>query len=337
MTFVSLLFFLFKSSASVDIPFSVPIVREPTAEGIPLAIPLSLASNHSQVKISMIDCGNVFSIQTAFISSYSGSIHHTPLSYFKSPNRPMWTVGVSPPLSVVCVDGKQIGFFDYYEPPILSVPSNHPPYPKTLIQVRDFMNPGWVQEMPSVPCSGCDTVRNSFVFKELHSEKTACSGHREEMNFLSRFNTTKGSAVNIFPFKITIEHMGGTIGDVLHSWTFSTDHIVMTRPDSDNGFPILGKIIHVCFYPDENSDEGTYLADAVFILSEKDTSALVIFLLFVGIALPSICMITTALYCYKFKRHRQWLRSVRHYVQSVQLETEMQNRNYLVIERVSTE
>ena len=322
-------------SAAIEIPFSVPLVDSGvTDEGIPLSIPTTIASNSSNVSIVKgEDCASSDFIPAIFISSFPGSIHNLPLSFFKTKNRPVWMTGNSPSPSTICVNQSPIGFVDYYISPILSLPSGHPPYPKTFVQVRTFMNPGWVQALPSVPCSGCDVVRNSFAFKEPKIDTVECTGHREEGNFLTKFSTTKGDAVNIFPFKIELEHAGGTVGDILHSWTWSSDHIDLGRGESESKFPIVGKPVHLCFYPDENADQGVYLGDSVFILSENDTSALVFFLLFIGIGLPSICMITTALYCYKFKQHRKWLRDMRHLIQTAQLEAEMQERNFMVIER----
>jgi len=265
-------------------------------------------------------------------------VHNHPLSFFKTSSRPKWTIGETPSPATVCVDRSPIGYFDYYVSPNLSLPSGHPPYPKTYVQVRNFMNPGWVTQMPSVPCTNCDIHRNSFAFKEPRVDEIACTGHREEWNFLSKFSTTNGNPVDIFPFKIKLEHTAGNLGDIVHSWTWSSDHVDINGPNGgassgNHEVQILGKPVHFCFYPDENSDKGVYLGDAVFVLSENDTSALVFFLLFIGIGLPSICMITTALYCYKFKRHRKWLRLVRYQVQTAQLEAEMQQRNFMVIEQ----
>jgi hypothetical protein len=317
----------------INIPFSVPLARETNSSPtVPLSIPASLATNVSKVELFLNDslCNGQVFVTAQFVSFFKGNgIHNPALSFFQISNRPFWTIGNSPSPSFLCVDNQPIGYFDYYEPPSLSIPSGHPPYPKTFIQIRSFMNPGWTQQMPSVPCRGCDTVRNSFVFKQHVGNAVACSGHREDSNFLTPFSTTKGSPVNIFPFKKTIEHVGGTIGDILHSWTFSTDHIDLDRPD-DSQHPILGNPVQWCFYPDENSDTGIYLGDVIFMLSEHDTAGLVIFLLFVGIAFPAICLITTVLYCYKFKKHRKWLLDVRHYVQTIQLESEMIERNFMI-------
>lgn len=318
---------------ALNISFSVPFLVDQSPDGIPLSIPLTVAKNTSHVSIVKgIDCADLDSVKAQFVSAFNGSVHNPGLTFFKTANRPVWMTGLTPSPAIVCVDHNPIGFIDYYSPPTLSIPSGHPPYPKTYVQIRNFMNPGWVQEMPSVPCHNCDVFRNSFVFKEPIVNTVACSGHREESNYVSKFETTSGRPVDIFPFKKTIEHAGGTIGDILHSWTFSIDHIQLDRPDSEAKPPILGKPVYWCFYPDENADKGIYLGDAIFMLSENDTAALVFFLLYIGIGLPAICMITTALYCYKFKRHRKYLREVCHYIQTAQLEAEMQERNFMVIE-----
>jgi uncharacterized paraquat-inducible protein A len=68
---------------------------------------------------------------------------------------------------------------------------------------------------------------------------------------------------------------------------------------------------------------GIYLGEAEFMLSQNDTTALVFFLLFVGILFPIIMIVTTVLHCFKLTRHRQFARSVKNFIQGLQLEREM--------------
>jgi hypothetical protein len=328
---------------NLDLSFHVPISND-SKEGIPLSVRETLAVFNSLITLSTtVDCKSPMAV-AEYTGSFNGTDRNPALSYFKSSGRPEWMTGPSPAQTWVCLDGKRIGHVEYYSVPIL----HHQPPERSTVNVRLFVNPGWMNELgKGIPCSGCNISIHSVALKEPVRGQNACAGHREENNFLLRFQNDgddDGDHINIFPFKFRLVGGSDQNQDVpfiietdnpmddpdtyLHTYTVSSDKVSMyTINGQEHGDVIFGKTVHWCFYTDVHADSGLYLGDVVFVLSENDTSGLVIFILFFMVAFPIIAMITAALYCYRLKQQRQWVLSVKYFIQRLQLEQELSLRH----------
>jgi len=345
----------------LDMVFHVPF--EPSSDpgvGIPLSIPETIAVSWSEVLVSSsYSCISNTSVIAKYVGSFNGTNHSPAISYFSIDSRPDWTIGSDPIPGFVCVDGKRIGHFDYYSIPILDLPSGHPPFGKTTVNVRLFVNPGWMTELgrdrreqndetlrfSGIACTGCDVNVHAVALKSPVAGQNACNGRREENNFLMKFfNEEDGGHIrNIFPFEMRLSDVAQDKGIVpfnvetddsppapsrLHTYTLSSDKVSMfTIGGQEKGDSIFSKPVHWCFYSDVNADNGIYLGDVVFLLSHNDTAGLVIFILFFMVLFPIIVVVTTALYCYRLKRQRRWVMSVKYFIQRLQLESELRNRN----------
>jgi hypothetical protein len=277
-------------------------------------LPQTLAFNISSVAISDVpECG-IPDRQTAAVSQgyQDGNKEYPSVSFFLIPSRPQYTLGDSPSETTVCVDNKAVGRLDYYVPPELLM-ETHPAFPLQVIEFRIFSNFGWNHKFPKIRCNACNPMYNTVSYKEKRSGVPSCSGRREQNNPF--FNTLSDSDTPVTPFPFTLK----VSPDSLEIWSFSSDRLTYSSDNSTG----LKQPMQVCFYADRNAENGIYLGDAEFHLSENDTGALVVFLLYLGLAFPVICLATTLLQCFRLRRHRQWVRSVKHYIQRLQLEQEM--------------
>jgi hypothetical protein len=307
--------FLMIDVEGVDLAFHLPVS---TQEHIPfgISVPSTLISNSSRVSLSRFqNCSD-----DNFIAVYEGTSPAHPRvdqkAYVKFGERPDWTLGDSPSPATVCVDATPVGHFEYYLSPRLNT-SSHPIFPIQTIPFRVFMNFGWSFKFPVIECIDCDALINSVVLKEPIPTSSACSGRKEQNN--SFYHVMSKDNVPIDPNRFRIEISGE---DSLLIETFSNERLAT----SGNQSLALRTPKHLCFYPDDNQLSGQYIGEVVFQVSENDTEALVFFLMFLGIAFPIICIATTMLHCIKLRRQRLWVRSVKEYVQRLQLEQELAER-----------
>ena len=316
MRYLALVSVLTALSVAVDVGFPVPIDFAGTS-AISLTVLATLAVNTSRVSLTRSgDCGE--SEVFRFDSSHTGSRQYPSVSFFTLSPRPEWTAGPDPAPSVVCIDESPIGHLEFYAPPVLNI-TTHPAMPLQSIPFRIFANFGWAYQFPSVPCiAHCDAGINTMAFKEYITGAPPCSGRREEHNPMDAVVSEGHTAIDPFPFRVNV-----SADNAFTMWTVSNERLQITSNYSSS---ILAPF-QVCFYSDKNMNGGTYLGDAEFVLSEPDTAGLVFFLLFLGVALPLICTVTLTLHCYKLKRQRQYVRSVKHYIQRIQLENELLVRN----------
>lgn len=297
------LFFWLHVAAAVDISFDVV---DDAALPIFLTIPATLAVNTSSVVLSeSVDCEK--GVNVIFNGSSLGNRRYAPVSFFSVFPRP------SAAFAIVCVDGTSIGHLEPYTAPKL-IYETHPAFPGQTIEFREFANFGWSHKFPQLQCAHCDSRKNTFAFKTHVRGVPACSGRREQNNPLFAIIDGDGGAIEPFPFRVHVADNG-----TLESWTVSSDRLTVY----DESMSKISDPIQICFYSDKNNGNGEYLGEAVFVLSENDVSGLVFFLLFIGIFFPIICIVTSVLYCFKLKNHRQFVRSVKHYIQRLQLEDEM--------------
>lgn len=268
-----------------------------------ITIAQTLAVNNTEVSLHAdISCGSVSPSLAKFNGSFTGNRRNPPVSYFVFDPRP------SPELTTVCVSNTAVGQLDYHPVPI--IPSA--PFPTQKVQVRQFVNPGWAHRFPDLPCTGCNSTINTLSFKGTVAGQPACAGRREEHSGMINVTTSSGDPVDLFPFRISLTD------SVLQSWTVSTDHVQMFDENATIRAPV-----HICFHSTPMAPNGKHLGMAEFWASENDTSGLVFFILFVAIVFPVTCVVITSLYCYKLKRHRIFVRSLKHYIQGIQLEQEM--------------
>lgn len=299
--------------ASVDISFPVPIETSMKSK-ISLSIPSTLAASHSQVSLSRTtDCAILDQIKASFEKLSPSNLVFSPVAYFSITPRPDWTLGDIPSPGYLCVDGSLVGHLEYYITPSL-VQETHPAFELQKIPFRIFVNFGWAHAFPLIPCMHCDQRINTVAFKDQLVGHSACSGRREENNPFFTVTNDAGETFDPFPFRLNVTEAGEVA-----FWTFSQERLNIGTNHSTS----LERPIQVCFYSDANAPSGTYLGDVQFAISENDTGALVFFLLFLGLAFPAIFIGTSLLYGMKLKRQRQWVRSVKHYVQRLQLEREL--------------
>ena len=305
-------FGLFIPTPSVHVLF--PVRFDDTPSPISFTLPHTLALNVSTVAISEYSDCKKLDRQTlaVFQGSVDGNKIYPTVLFFWINNRPPYTQGFYPSQTTVCVDNRPVGQLDFYAPPELHIDS-HPAFPLQIIEFRIFANFGWNHRFPLVACDGCDSSYNTVALKRIQPGLAACSGRREERNPLANAVTDSDQPVDFFPFALSVMDFQ------LEIWTFSSERLSLSGPDATG----MKEPMQVCFYADRNLENGVYLGDVEFKLSESDTGALVVFLLYLGIAFPVICLLTTLLHCYRLKRHRQWVISVKHYFQRLQLEQEM--------------
>ena len=294
---------------SVDIKFPVEDFPE---NPVFLTVPESLAVNTSLVTAHESgNCDSTNSAVAKFDGSFSGNKDYPAVSFFSFNPRP------SPLLQNVCIDGTIIGHFVYFSSPLL-LPVSHPAFPKQTVEIRQFVNFGWSHRFPDVDCLGCDGSLNTLAFKSAVAGITPCSGRREEHNAFSNISAMDRQPAHLFPFRLNVSrrHDGSSS---LQSWTVSTQRLSVY----DESLAQLKNPMQICFYSNPMAGSGIYLGTAEFLISENDTSALVFFILFFAIIFPVTCIVVTTLYCYRLKRHRQFVRSVKHFIQGIQLEREM--------------
>ena len=268
-----------------------------------ITIAQTLAVNNTEVSLHAdISCGSVTPSLAKFNGSFAGNRRNPAVSYFVFDPRP------SPELTTVCVSNTAVGQLEYHPVPLL--PST--PFPTQKVEVRQFVNPGWSHSFPDLPCTACNSSVNTLSFKRMVVGEPACAGRREEHSGMINITTSSGDPVDLFPFRISMTD------SVLHSWTVSTDHVQMYDENATIRAPV-----HICFYSTPMAPNGKHLGMAEFWASENDTSGLVFFILFVAIFFPVTCVVITSLYCYKLKRQRIFVRSLKHYIQGIQLEQEM--------------
>ena len=297
---------------SVDVLFPARIDFAPSS--ISLTFPQTLAMNISTVAIADVADCEILDRQTfaVYQGSAEGNQKNPSVSFFLIQQRPQYTLGTTPVGTTVCVDNKSVGHLDYYSSPALEI-ETYPAFPFQIIDFRVFSNFGWNHRFPSLACKACNSSFNTVALKEKRPGAPSCVGRREENNPLINAVTDSDSPVDIFPFTLI------TSESQLDIWSFSSDRLSLSGPEASG----LKEPMEICFYADRNLDNGLFLGDARFRLSEGDAGALVVFLLYLGLAFPVICLATTLLHCYRLKRHRQWMLSVKHYIQRRQLEQEM--------------
>ena len=301
--------------------FHVPISKV-SHTPLGLSFPATMVSNSSKLTVSRLqDCSD-----QDFVALYEGLSPIHPLvpqkTYMRLDERPNWTVGESPSPTTVCLDGNPIGHFEYYVGPTLNI-STHPVFQLDSIPFRVFMNFGWSYRFPPIGCSDCDTLINSVALKDSFPNSPACDGRKEQNNSFYHVMNKDNILIDPFPFILGV-------GD-------DQSLLIETRSEErlgTNGNQSLAIRTpkHLCFYPDNNALSGQYLGEVVFHLSENDTGALVFFLMFLGIGFPIICIITTMMHCIKLRRQRLWVRSVKEYIQRLQLENELAERSLDSIE-----
>ena len=296
---------LIGQAAGVDISFPVEDVAD---SPIYLTIPETLAVNTSLVTLQETsNCSSEDLVMGKFNGSFIGNKYFPAVSFFVFDPRP------SPALLIVCIDGTSAGHLEYHSSPEL-LPETHPAFSKQTIEIRQFSNFGWSHRFPDIMCRGCKSAINTLSFKSVIPGVPACSGRREEHNPLSNITTKNNEPAHLFPFRVNV-----TETNILLSWTFSTERLSVY----DDALVAITVPVQICFYSDPMAGSGIFLGTAEFVLSENDTSALVFFILFFAVLFPVVCVITTSLYCYKLKRHRQFVLSVKHFIQGIQLEREM--------------
>ena len=294
----------------VDIVFPVEDVE---SDPLYLTIPATLAVESSNVTLhATIACDPAEAVPVRFDGSSGGNVLYPMVSYFTLQKR------ADRGLKIVCVDGGAVGHLEYHEMPVLQS-DRHPMFPKQTIEVREFVNFGWDHKFPPIVCKGCRSSINTLAFKSVVKGNPACSGRREQHNPLFNVSTSEGAPIHVFPFfaNITIDPVTGL--ELFEARSVSRDHLSIY----DESMEAIKTPIELCFYSDSMAGSGIYLGEAEFMLSQNDTSALVFFLLFIGILFPIIMIVTTVLHCYKLTRHRQFARSVKNFIQGLQLEREM--------------
>lgn len=299
---------LFQVTNAVDLVF--PVEVNPSAP-IALTILATLAVNTSEVTLhDSISCNSSAFVTASFNGSFVGNRNNPAVSFYTIDPRP------SVDLTTVCVDNLPVGHIQFHEPPVL-VYDRHPVFPKQSVGIRQFVNPGWTHKFPPIMCKDCDAHMNTMALKSVVTGIAPCSGRREEHNAFFNITTSEKEPVSLFPFRVEVAYTSAH--QVFQAWTLSTDHLSMYE---DALADIKGPL-QICFYSDSMAASGTYLGEAEFMMSENDTSGLVFFLLFIGIALPIITIVSVALHCFRLTRHRQFARSLKHMIQGVQLEREM--------------
>jgi hypothetical protein len=278
-------------------------VEDVPSEPVYITIPQTVAVKNTQVSLHAdITCGSVSPVVAAFNGSFQGNRKYPAVSFFVFDPRP------SPDLATVCVSGNPVGHLYYHPLPV--IPSS--PFATQKVEVRQFVNPGWSHRFPDLPCTDCSSDLSTLAFKIEKVGNTACAGRREERNAMINVTTVSNDPVELFPFRVNVTD------SVFQSWTVSTDRFPVYDENATINTPV-----HLCFYSNPMAINGQHLGTVQFLASDDDTSALVFFILFIAIMFPVVCIITTTLHCYKLKRHRQFIRSLKHYIQGIQLEQEM--------------
>jgi hypothetical protein len=267
-----------------------------------VTIPETLAVNSTEVSLH-IDEACDLGLVAKFNGSFPGNRQYVPVSYFVFDPKPPRDV------STVCVNKQPIGSLEYFVSPRISIDT----FPKQTIEMRQFMNYGWAHKFPSIPCEGCNQSLNVLSFKKVVKGEQVCAGRREQNNVFYNISTMNGDIAELFPFRLNVENQS------LEAWTVSTQRF----PAYDDTLMPIKEPVHVCFYSSPMAGNGQHLGTAEFLLSDNDTSALVFFILFCGVLFPIVCITSTALHCYRLRRHRQFIRSVKHRIQTFQLEREM--------------
>lgn len=279
--------------------------------------------------ISEVSLGDNTQFITVPVTSHYNALGdiYSGHSFFHIPNRPEWMIGENPNQTFIFIGQTTIGEILFYHEPKFHFNISLIPIP-----LRIFVNVGWALELPPIACEGqCDEI---FPFLKF-TFKTSCQGPLEENNVFWNLRDDEEKFVNPFPFRVDYniledqllpiivtdasESPLAEISKQIRLWTYSK-----TKFSTPSQLSLVKQKLKLCMYTDPGN--GVHISNIEFHISENDTQGLIFFLIFLGIFFPFICIVTLLLHCNSLKRQRQFVTSVNHYRQRIQLEEEMSGR-----------
>ncbi|CDJ29667.1 uncharacterized protein EMH_0023030 [Eimeria mitis] len=184
----------------------------------------------------------------------------------------------------------------HLSPAVASQPDVNPQEEPEAIQIRHFINAGW---MYTRYIQGINVSRfNRLAIKESRGVGAQpCAGFWDEHSLLSVAPdayswdeaTQKGTLRFVF-------------GSALKEGVDNSDALFDALP----GHHPTSRM-HICFYPNEEQPFGLFMGEVRFVIDSADATLLVCFILFVFLALPLTCAVALSFHVYKHRHLRERL------------------------------
>lgn len=228
---------------------------------------------------------------------------------------------------------EEVGKFHRHHAPTIS--PHALPLPKNA-HVKVFLNPGWHLEIP-IKCINCTRTQNIVAIKPYAGtcvdDLIAADVPEEVPNLpdLRRINEAMGEdgfrLGNEFIRSIQKDEncekrapdvpCGGLASDNALAYAYMEENPNTGEFGKDSVVFLLSSQSRVvvrkhelvtrqfCFYADNNTVDGVVVGDVTFKLDADDMQAFVVFIIFFGVAMPIICVVSGLLHIHKMDKCRE--------------------------------